>query len=424
MSETKGVLSRERAAPIAPSQRIVAIDVLRGFALLGILIMNIQAFSMPWAAYFNPTAYGDLTAANRWAWILSHIFADQKFMTIFSLLFGAGIILLTTRLEQREQSARKIYYRRNLWLFLFGLVHAYLFWYGDILVLYALCGAVVFWFRRLSPRWLVAGGLLSLAVPSTLIWLAGVTIEAWPSELYMEMLATWQPAASAIQHELSAYRGGWLAQMEARVPQSVEMQTYALFFWGSWRAGGLMLAGMALYKWGVVTGTRRPRFYATLTVVGLITGWSAAAYGVQQNFAHNWAMAFSRFGPGYQFNYWGSLLVSGGYIGLIMLWVQWGGLDRLQVALAAVGRMALSNYLLHTLIATTVFYGHGVGLFGSVERSGQVIIVLAIWVFQLVWSPIWLHFFNFGPAEWLWRSLTYWQRQPMVRRKKTAVAAA
>ena len=111
---------------------------------------------MPWAAYFNPTAYGDLTGVNRWVWVLSHILADQKFMTIFSLLFGAGIILLTTRLEQREQSARKIYYRRNLWLFLFGLIHAYLFWYGDILVLYALCGAVVFWFRRLSPRWLAS----------------------------------------------------------------------------------------------------------------------------------------------------------------------------------------------------------------------------------------------------------------------------
>ncbi len=414
----------KQAAPVAPSQRIVAIDVLRGFALLGILIINIQSFSMPWAAYFNPTAYGDLTGVNRWVWVLSHILADQKFMTIFSLLFGAGIILLTGRLEERGQSAWRIHYRRNIWLFLFGLVHAYLFWSGDILVLYALCAAVVFWFRRLSPPWLIVGGLLSLSVPSALIWIGSATIDSWPPEQYSEMLADWQPATVAIQQELAAYRGNWLAQMEARIPQSLESQTYALFFWGFWRAGGLMLIGMALYKWGVVTAKRSPRFYATMAVVGLAVGLSAAAYGVQQNFVHNWNMAFSRFGPGFQFNYWGSLLVSSGYIGLVMLWVQWGGLARIQAALAAVGRMALSNYLLHTLIATTIFYGHGFGLFGSVDRTGQVIIVFAIWAFQLVWSPLWLHYFRFGPAEWLWRSLTYWKPQPMQIEQKMVIVVA
>jgi uncharacterized protein len=413
-----------QAAPVAPSQRIVAIDVLRGLALLGILMMNIQGFSMPWAAYFNPTAYGDLTGANRWVWILSHILADQKFMTLFSLLFGAGIILLTTRLEARGQSAWKIHYRRSFWLLLFGLAHAYLFWSGDILVLYALCAAVVFWFRRLSPRWLIAGGLLSLTVPSVMVWLGSATIDIWPPELYAEMMTDWQPDPMTIQEELTAYRDGWLAQMEARLPQSLELHSYALLFWGLWRAGGLMLIGMALYKWGVVTARRSPRFYTAMAIVGLIAGLSAAAYGVQQNFAHAWEMAFSRFGPGSQFNYWGSLLVSGGYIGLVMLWVQRGGLVRLQAALAAVGRTALSNYLLHTLIATTIFYGHGFGLFGSVDRTGQVLIVLAIWACQLVWSPLWLHYFRFGPAEWLWRSLTYGQSQPMSRKKKVAVAVA
>jgi uncharacterized protein len=185
-----------------------------------------------------------------------------------------------------------------------------------------------------------------------------------------------------------------------------------------------MLVGMALYKLGVVTAKRTPRFYATMAVVGLIVGLSAAAYGVQQNFVHDWDLAFSRFGSGFQFNYWGSLLVSGGYIGLVILWVQWGGLARLQAALAAVGRMALSNYLLHTLIATTIFYGHGFGLFGSVDRTGQLIIVLAIWACQLVWSPIWLHYFRFGPAEWLWRSLTYWKPQPMRIEQEAVIAVA
>ncbi len=401
------------AQPAPPTKRIVAIDMLRGFALLGILVMNIQAFAMPFPAYFNPTAYGNLTGANYWVWMLSHIFADQKFMTIFSLLFGAGIILLTSRLEERSKSAWKIHYQRNFWLLLFGLAHAYLFWSGDILVLYALCAFVVFWFRKLSPRWLIVLGLLSLTVPSALVWFGGATMQYWPPELQVEMLADWQPDDALLQAELAAYRGGWLAQMEARVPRSLEINTYAFFFWGFWRASGLMLMGMALYKWGIVSAKRSPLFYGVMMAIGLLVGLSFVAYGAQQNFAHGWDIAYSRFGAGFQFNYWASLLVSGGYIGLVMLWTQWGGLAKLQIALAAVGRMALSNYLLHTLIATIIFYGHGFGLFGSVERTGQILIVVAIWLSQIIWSPIWLHYFRFGPAEWLWRSLTYWKLQPI-----------
>ncbi len=411
----------ERARPISSTKRIVAIDVLRGFALLGILVMNIQAFSMPFTAYFNPSVYGSLTGVNYWVWLLSHIFADQKFMTIFSLLFGAGIVLLTSRLEARGESAWKIHYRRNIWLLIFGLAHAYLLWWGDILVLYAICAFVVFWFRKLSPRWLFSLGLLSLVVPSVMVWFAGATMQYWPPEVQTEMIAGWQPDQNHIEAELAAYRGGWLDQMEARIPTSVEINTYALFFWGLWRAGGLMLAGMALYKWGIVTAKRSSRFYGVMIAVGLPVGLSLVAYGAQQNIAHSWDMAYSRFGPGFQYNYWASLLVSGGYIGLVMLWMQWGGLAKLQIALAAVGRMALSNYFLHTLIATTIFYGHGFGLFGSVERTGQILIVLAIWIFQIIWSPIWLHYFRFGPAEWLWRSLTYWKLQPMRIDKKSEI---
>jgi uncharacterized protein len=402
-----------RGRPTPPAHRIVALDLLRGFALLGILVMNIQAFSMPMAAYFNPTAYGDLAGLNRSVWFLSHLLTDQKFMTIFSLLFGAGILLLAGRLEARGQPAWRTHYRRNFWLLLFGLAHAYLLWWGDVLVLYALCGFVVFWFRKFSPRWLLLLALLSLAVPSILVWFGGATMPYWPPEVLAEMRANWQPALPAIQAELAGYRGGWLAQMEARIPQSLEIDTVEFLFWGFWRAGGLMLLGMALYKWQVLTARRSSRFYAAMLLIGLPVGVSLAGYGAYQNFARQWEMVYSRFGLGFQFNYWGSLLASSGYVGLVMLWAQWGGLPRLQTALAAVGRTALSNYFLQTLIATTIFYGHGFGLFGAVERTGQILFVLAIWIFQLVWSPIWLHYFRFGPAEWLWRSLTYRQLQPM-----------
>ena len=418
-------MSTEKTIPTQPSKRIIAIDLLRGFALLGILLMNIQSFSMPEAAYFNPAAYGDLTGINRLVWTLSHIFADQKFMTIFSLLFGAGIILFTSRLEERGMPSLKMHYRRTFWLLIFGLVHAYLFWIGDILVAYALCAFVVVWFRKLSPRWLVLLGLILFAVPSVLAGLMGGSMAYWPPEMVEEMTLEFSPDAATIQEEIEIYRGSWLTQMEARVPGSLAMQTMAFIFWSGGRAGGLMLMGMALFKWGVLSAQRSRRFYLGMMLVGLFVGISLAAYGVVQNFAHDWSMAYSRWGAGFHFNYWGSLLVSMGYIGLIMLWAQWGGLAKLQYALASVGRMALSNYFLHTLIATTLFYGHGFGLFGSVSRIWQLIIVLLIWTFQLIWSPIWLNYFRFGPAEWLWRSLTYWKLQPMRKKKKeTAVIPA
>ncbi len=128
--------------PVAEKERIVSIDVLRGFALLGILPMNIQYFSMISAAYDNPTAYGDLHGANYWIWLFCHVLADQKFMTIFSMLFGAGILLMTSRIEATGKPSASLHYRRMGWLILFGLAHAYLLWSGDILVAYGMCGLV------------------------------------------------------------------------------------------------------------------------------------------------------------------------------------------------------------------------------------------------------------------------------------------
>ena len=148
-------------------------DVLRGIAILGILIMNIQSFSMIGAAYINPTAYGDLTGMNKWVWVLSHVFADQKFMTIFSILYGAGIVLITKKAESKERLAVGLHYRRTFWLLVIGLMHAYLLWYGDILVTYGLCALVVFLFRKASPRKLLIIGLLVISVASVLYFFLG-----------------------------------------------------------------------------------------------------------------------------------------------------------------------------------------------------------------------------------------------------------
>jgi uncharacterized protein len=148
-------------------------------------------------------------------------------------------------------------------------------------------------------------------------------------------------------------------------------------------------------------------------MVGVFVGLPIVAWGGLQNFARGWNPIYTRLGLGYQFNYWASPLISLAYVGAIALWLRENWLGWLQKALAAVGRTALTNYLLQTLLATFVFYGHGLGLFGSVSRVEQLLVVLIIWTIELVMSPLWLRYFRFGPAEWLWRSLTYWHVQPL-----------
>lgn len=400
------------SGPHPISLRIPALDVLRGFAILGILVMNIQSFSMPEAAYLNPSAYGDLTGLNKCVWIVSHVVADQKFMTIFSLLFGAGIVLLTQRAEAKGRRSASVHYRRTLWLWIIGMMHAYLLWHGDILVPYSLCAVLVYLFRKLSPRKLLVIGGIVFLVPSILYVLFGLSIPQWPSEAVADTKGYWEPSQEAVSRELTAYRGSWLTQMKHRVPSSVAFQTFVFFIWFGWRIGSLMLFGMALFKLGILSAERSQRFYRRMAVIGLGVGLPVVVYGIIRNFRADWAFEYSMF-LGWQFNYWGSLPIGLGYIALIMLMCQSRRYERLKSLFAPIGRTALSNYLGQTIICTTLFYGHGLGVFGHVQRWQQVIIMFGVWVIQLAVTPLWLRYFKFGPAEWVWRSLTYWRVQPM-----------
>ena len=402
----------QAAAPVAPSERLISIDVLRGFAVLGILIMNIQSFSMIGASYINPTAFGDFTGINKLIWVLSHLFADQKFMTIFSILFGAGIILITNKVETTGKRSAGLHYRRIFWLLIIGLIHAYIFWYGDILVAYAICGFIVYLARNLSPKTLLISGLLIVSIASALFLMSGFSMSYWPEASYQETLKSWQPTVEAIDKEIAAYAGSWLAQMDYRVPSAISMQTFLFLYMVIWRVMGLMFIGMALYKWKALQAKLSKKTYLIFLIIGFGLGFPIVGYGLMSNAAVDWSFDYSMF-LGWQYNYWGSLFVSLGYISLIMLIVKSGSFSKLTGALAAVGRMALTNYLLHTLICTFIFYGHGFGLYGQVNRVMQILIMAVIWIFQLIASTLWLKYFRFGPAEWLWRSLTYLKFQPM-----------
>jgi uncharacterized protein len=396
------------ARPVGAGGRIASLDVLRGFALLGILVMNIQLFAMPIAGYGNPTAFGDLSGINLGVWTFAHVFFSQKFLTLFSLLFGAGVCLFAERIEARGGRPAKWHYRRMAWLLVFGLAHAYLLWVGDILAPYAICGCLVYLLRRRRPWTLVAVGCGSLLVTSLFVVLIGAVLQisGVPAEVNAEVQQEWAPDASELDAEIAAYRGGWSEQQPLRTEQAFAIHLGTLPFFVVWFCGGLMLIGMALYKWGVLSAAQDDRFYARLAATGLLAGLPLVAFGAWWNFAGGWTWQRSMF-FGTLFNSWGCIPIALGYLGLVMLAVRRGFLPALQARLAAVGRMAFTNYLLQTVLCTTLFYGHGLGLFASAERYQQLLIVFAVWALQLWLSPIWMRRYAYGPLESLWRTLTY-----------------
>lgn len=421
--------------PVSTTERIAAIDTLRGFALLGILVMNITGMALPFAAYFNPTVYGGSTGVNYGAWVFAHLFFDLKMMGIFSMLFGAGVVLMTERAAAAGRSIGGIYYRRIFWLLLIGLIHAYLLWHGDILVTYALCGFFLYLFRRRSARALIISGLCVLLFGALLSMGGGFAMskmrravqaietkvaageEMTPDrqallDQWNGMRRSFAPTPDEVDETIATMRGDAAGVLRANASESLHIHAQAVPFYLFWRGLALMLLGMGLMKAGVFTAGRSTRFYGALAIAGFGLGLPIVAIGIWQWSRHGFD-SVTQFFPDGLFNYFASVLVSMGYVGLAMLFCRSGMFAALRARLAAVGRMALTNYLLQTVIGVFIFYGYGLGLFGRVGRFDLWWFILGIWIVQLILSPWWLARYRFGPAEWLWRSLTYLRRQPM-----------
>ena len=384
----------------------MSLDVLRGVAVLGILTVNVWVFAMPEATLLNPTVYGDFSGANYWAWLFVHVFFQEKFITLFSVLFGAGVVLFTGSEKRSESTSVRLHYRRSGWLVLIGLAHAYLLWYGDILVAYGLCALWVVALRAWPPARQLVVGLALVAVPSALEVATALTVSP---ELIAEL---WRPAEAAIRAEVAAYRGSWIEQFDHRASAAWERQTAGFVGTAVWRVGGSMLLGMALFEWGVLSAERSRGFYRRLVAAGAVAGLVPILVGVAYIEANDWTATAGVFWR--QFNYWGSVPLAASYVGLVALWCLRRPSGVVTDALAAVGRTAFTNYLLQTVLATSVFYGHGLGLFGQLSRVELLGVVLAIWAIQVPLSVLWLRRFRFGPVEWCWRTLTYGERQPIL----------
>lgn len=425
------------AAPVSASERISSIDTLRGVAVLGILVMNIYGFAMPFAAYQNPLAYGGTEWYNIGTWFFTHVLFDQKFMTIFSILFGAGLVMMATRADARGVSYAGVWYRRSFWLLVIGAAHGYLVWMGDILFHYALVGMLIFPLRKRSPRALIiiACAVLPIAVLS--MYMGGAYMQklqaavpeivqlretgAEISEEQAAMLSDWEdmamflrPPAEQVQEDIEGYAGSYGEVVKYRAPTVVMMQTQATLGFIVWRVGGLMLLGMALMKLGVLSAERSDSFYRKMMLYGYGLGLPVMLYSSWLLNLHQWEPLWLMQVGGIP-NYIGSILVAFGHIGLVMTIVRRDACPALMRRFAAVGRMAFTNYLMHSLILTTIFYGYGFGLYGDIPRFWQMGFVVAMLGLQLWLSPLWLSWYRFGPAEWLWRSLTYWRLQPMRR---------
>jgi uncharacterized protein len=425
-----------QARPVQPQERVAAVDVLRGVALMGILAMNIVMFAWPDSAYDSPRAGGNTSTLDLIVWAFNHVVFDEKMMTIFSMLFGAGLVLMAERSEARGASLTAVYYRRVLWLLAIGLVHAYLIWHGDILVLYAQCGLLLYLFRRKSPRRLIALGTLCLLIPIVMAVVVSDIAHAAPNG-YWGILGTPRVVLSTIgdlvirkintnpseqaekfEKAIEAYRGGYLGIVRERALYNLQEQTIGFVLVTIWMVGGRMLVGMGLMKMDVFSGRRSRSFYLRMIALGYGIGLPIVGYDTWLQISNNFKG--TEMIDAWVYCYASAIAIALGHVGVVMLIVKSGAVTWLTRRLAAAGRMALSNYLMQSLICTTLFYGYGFCLFARFNRLSLVGIVVAVWIFQLSTSIIWLRFFRFGPAEWVWRSLTYWKPQPMLVRVPAA----
>lgn len=372
----------DTATPITRAERITNLDTVRGVATLGILVMNAVSFGLPQPAYFNL----DYAGSDNWLdWVvgvLGEVFIDQKTMALFSMLFGAGIVIFADRAAEKGRRANWLSLWRNLLLLGIGSIHA-VFWSGDILQLYAICAPVLLLLRKRSARTLFILGGACIAV-------SAATMAVMQAEI--------DP-----KNDLGEY---WV---DETMSMSGDVEFAFLVDFGG-RALGAMLIGVGLFRAEIVQGLRPAAFYRRMAQIGFGIGLPLSILGVVIHIANDWSSDVALIGavP----NILATVPMALGYIAIITLWNQRPD-TRLHERFRAVGRMALTNYLTQTILGLLVL--DGLFDFGSLGRAQIFVFILVVWALQLTWSEPWLARFRFGPFEWLWRVATYRKLQPIRR---------
>ena len=412
-------------------QRLTCLDVLRGVAVMGILVMNINNFGFGRPGYWNAAAIGGAEGLNLVVWWIDTVLAADKMRGLFSIMFGASTLLVIQRAMAKSESPARVHYARMFTLLLLGYLHYALVWRSDILFLYAACGLLLFAFHKLSPRalWLWAGAFfLAAIVPMALdlvpVGLAGYGFIEDPSgglvQAFREINLFVGPNSPQTAADLELHRSGYAELFHSRVVDNTFDRVFMIRDEGA-ETVSLMLIGMALFKQGMLTGewsAARYRKWAWLCLgVGIAANVVLALWQLREGM-NGYAMLTSHIMWSMPFDF----AMSVGYGALVMAWVKSSGPSRVIDRIAAVGRMAFTNYLMTSIIMTSIFYGYGLGLTGRLERAELFLVMLAMWALMIAWSKPWLDRNLYGPFEWLWRSLARGKPQPM-RRKTPAIEA-
>ena len=414
------------AQPADPSlDRYITLDAVRGFAVMAILAMNIVDFAMPQVAYMSPAAYGGTTGFNLVSWVFSTLFIDGKMRGLFSVLFGASMMLVINRATAKGESPAKVHYARMISLLLIGLIHFFLIWDGDILVSYAAIGCLAYLFHGWTARKLIRTAII-LYILATLLLTGGMGSElsrqiaaqapgadAALVKKYDENMRNSPFRAEAVANEIKVHRGRY-SDIVAHKWNDNKFDPLNGIILGLLETLPMMLIGMAMMKNGFLTGAMADAYYRSIawqtipaslfmTIIIICAEWQSGFDGlVMVNGIVAWT-AFPR------------LAMTVGYAALLVQFIRRYKNSPVTARLAATGQCAFTNYLGTSIVMTTIFYGYGFGLFGHTERAALWPFVIGAWIIMLLWSKPWLTRFRYGPLEWLWRSMARLRLQPMQR---------
>lgn len=434
----------QAAKPVATADRIQTVDLVRGFALLGILMMNIPFFGLNGGGQqaivsgpHNTTDYYTLA-------VVSTLF-EGTMRGLFSMLFGAGMILFTMNKKDVPggPTVAEYYYRRLGLLVLFGLFNAYvLLWEGDILFFYGLAGMLLYPFRKAAAKWLFVVGIVCILVNvyKTQAWYGTIREnragykEAQAAEKEGKKLtekqeqqkAAWigmeqnlKPDTARTNEDVSAMRGSYPSVFSHLLQRNSNNETWGTYH-GIWDVLSMMFIGMGLFVLGFFSNKPSTSTYFMALLVGYGIGIPLGWIGFDQGLT-GWLSNIGNYVDSYRVPHWAiydlrRMLIAIGHASLLMLVFRSGVISWLMKGLANVGQMAFTNYLMQSIICSLFFFGYGLGYFEKLAYHQLYFVVAAVWVFQLIFSAVWLRYFQFGPFEWAWRSLTYWSKQSMKKR--------
>ena len=430
--------------PVDTTERIKTVDLVRGLALFGILLMNITGFGIDGGEFFT-ILKGPHNTADYQTLLVIETFFSGTMRGLFSMLFGAGMILFTFNKKEAPGgvTVAEYYYRRLLWLVIFGMFNAYiLLWDGDILFYYGLCGMLLYPFRNTKPKWLILIGILCIGIGvfKNMLWY-NETRETRAN--YLEAAAA-KKANKTLTEEQTTAKTNWL-EMEKRqqadtvrsnrnikkmhsgygtifnyfIPRNSGNETWGMYH-GIWDMISMMFIGMGLLMLGFFSNKLSTSTYSLTLLLGYGVGVPLGYIMFTRGLVDS--LDIGRYVDSFSVPHWvlydlRRILLCLGHASLLMLIYRSRVVPWLMKSLSDVGQMAFTNYLMQSIICTWIFYGYGFNNYNEIKFHQLYYVVGAVWVFQLIFSTIWLKYYRFGPFEWVWRSLTYGKKQPMLKSK-------